>query len=219
MAQSSSEDFDKIKEWDRSEDSSVKKDIILDAAEQVFSHKDYHDAVLDEIAGFAGVSKATLYLYFKSKIDLFLSVVERKLWELDKVVVNAIKADTNPVSAIKQLINDELQFFADNAAFFKVFYAQRSNLQLHDEVNEDEIRDRIMPFVLSKVDAVAGIIKRGQENNVFQSLNPKDAAVMLISLIHTCAALPQFSDSENVISIDDKADLVAKIFLEGLLRR
>jgi len=68
-------------------------------------------------------------------------------------------------------------------------------------------------FITGTVLAVAGIIKRGQENDVFQSLNPRDTAVMLISLIHTCAALPQFPDSEPVISIDDKANLVARIFL------
>ena len=68
----SEESTDKTQEGDRRHDSIVKRDIILDAAEQVFSHKDYHNAALDEIAGVAGVSKATLYLYFKNKIDLFL---------------------------------------------------------------------------------------------------------------------------------------------------
>ena len=108
MSHSSSEEFDNVKEWDRKQDSDVKRNIILDAAEQVFSRKDYHNAVLDEIAGVAGVSKATLYLYFENKIDLFLSVVERKFFELSEVILNATADCTDPVATNKRLITNEL---------------------------------------------------------------------------------------------------------------
>ncbi|MBM3235381.1 TetR/AcrR family transcriptional regulator [Candidatus Poribacteria bacterium] len=218
MEQSSFVEFDKVKEWDRKQDRDVKRNIILDAAEQVFSHKDYHEAVLDEIAGVAGLSKATLYLYFKNKIDLFFSVIERKLWELGQVVVNATVDYVNPVTAIKRLINDELAFFADNAAFFRVFYAQRHDFQFRAQVDEDEIHERVKPFVISKTDAVAKVIKCGQEIGAFQSVNERDAAFMLISLIHTCVLI-QLLEPENVVPMKDRAELVEKIFLNGLLVR
>jgi len=218
MSHSSSEEFDNVKEWDRKQDSDVKRNIILDAAEQVFSRKDYHNAVLDEIAGVAGVSKATLYLYFENKIDLFLSVVERKFFELSEVILNATADCTDPVATIKRLITNELLFFSDNADFFKVFYAQRSNFQLRAQVDEDEIRERATPLILSNVNAVAKVIKRGQENGVFQSVNERDAAFMLTSLTHTCVFL-QILEPENVVPMKDRTELVEKIFLEGLLIR
>jgi len=217
MEQSSFVEFDKVKEWDRKQDSDVKRNIILDAAEQVFSQKDYHNAVLDEIAGIAGVSKASLYLYFKNKIDLFLSVIERKLWELHKVVVNATADCIDPVAAIKRLIADEILFFSDNADFFKVIYAQHSNLQLRAQVSEEELQGRVTPPVLSKINAIAKVIKRGQENGVFQSVDERKAAFMFVSLIHTCIFL-EILEPENVVLMD-RAELVEKIFLEGLLVR
>jgi TetR/AcrR family fatty acid metabolism transcriptional regulator len=208
---------DSTKEWDRKHDSNVKRDIILDAAEQVFSHKDYHNAVLDEIAGVAGVSKATLYLYFKSKIDLFLSVAERKLGELNEVILKSTADCADPVTTIKRLIMNELAFFSDNAAFFKVIHDQRFNLQLRAQVNEDEIRERVMPLMFSKINVTADVIKRGQENGVFQSVNPREAAFMLTSLIHTCLLLLDLGPKDVVLM--DKAELVERIFLEGLLMR
>ena len=54
----SGESTDKTQEWDRKHDSGVKRNIILDAAEQVFSHKDYHNAALDEIALFYEAGEA-----------------------------------------------------------------------------------------------------------------------------------------------------------------
>ena len=173
---------------------------------------------MDEIAGVAGVSKATLYLYFKNKIDLFFSVIERKLWELNKIVVNATTNYIDPVLAIKRLINDELNFFSDNAAFFKVFYAQRLNFQFRAQMDKDEIHERIKPFVISKADAIAKVIKHGREDGVFQSVNEIDAAFMLTSLIHTCVFI-QILEPENVVPMNDRAELVEKIFLEGLLVR
>ncbi|HIE27971.1 TPA: TetR/AcrR family transcriptional regulator [Candidatus Poribacteria bacterium] len=213
----SGESTDNIKEWDRKHDSSVKRDIILDAAEQVFSDKDYHEAVLDEVADVAGVSKATLYLYFKNKIDLFLSVAERKLCELNEVILKSTADCSDPVATIKRLITDELTFFSDNAAFFKVIHDQRFNLQLRAQVNEDEIRERVMPLMFSKINVTAEVIKLGQENGVFQAVNPKEAAFMLTSLVHTCLLLLNLAPEDVVLT--DKAELVEKIFLEGLLMR
>lgn len=48
---------------------------ICDAALEVFAEKGFAAAKLDEIARRAGVSKGTLYLYFKDKEDLFRAVV------------------------------------------------------------------------------------------------------------------------------------------------
>jgi len=48
---------------------------ICNAALDVFSEKGFAAAKLDEIARRAGVSKGTLYLYFKDKEDLFRAVV------------------------------------------------------------------------------------------------------------------------------------------------
>ena len=48
---------------------------ICGAALEVFSEKGFAAARLDEIARRAGVSKGTLYLYFKDKEDLFRAVV------------------------------------------------------------------------------------------------------------------------------------------------
>ncbi len=47
---------------------------ILDAAEKVFFSKGMHHATMDEVAEAAELSKGTLYLYFKSKEELFYGI-------------------------------------------------------------------------------------------------------------------------------------------------
>ena len=50
---------------------------IMDAALQVCAVKGYHDATMDDVADSIGVSKGTLYLYFKGKEELFKAISER----------------------------------------------------------------------------------------------------------------------------------------------
>ena len=50
---------------------------ILNAAEQVFTKKGLDLARMDDIAEETGLSKGTLYLYFKSKDDLIIAILDR----------------------------------------------------------------------------------------------------------------------------------------------
>ena len=50
---------------------------IAQVAKAVFAERGYQQATLEEIAQRAGMSKATIYLYYKNKDDLFLHVVEK----------------------------------------------------------------------------------------------------------------------------------------------
>jgi len=52
---------------------------ILDAALQVFSEKGLEGARMEDIAEVAGVSKATIYLYFPSKVDVFREMIRRAI--------------------------------------------------------------------------------------------------------------------------------------------
>ncbi len=55
---------------------------IIEAADEVFARKGLSAATMDEIAAAAEVSKGTLYLYFKSKDELFLAGIIRSLTAL-----------------------------------------------------------------------------------------------------------------------------------------
>lgn len=53
-------------------------DQIMSAAEKVFGKYGYEAATLEKIAKAAGITKGTIYLYFKNKKDLFIRMMQRK---------------------------------------------------------------------------------------------------------------------------------------------
>jgi TetR/AcrR family transcriptional regulator len=54
-----------------------RKEEIIDAAQKVFFEKGLLLTTMDEIAEIAELSKGTLYLYYKSKENLYLAVMMR----------------------------------------------------------------------------------------------------------------------------------------------
>jgi len=50
---------------------------IITAAEDVFTKKGFAEARMDDIAEETGLSKGTLYNYFKSKDDLIIAILDR----------------------------------------------------------------------------------------------------------------------------------------------
>jgi len=57
--------------------SEERKSQILNAAEDVFTQKGFDEARMDDIADETGLSKGTLYNYFKSKDDLIIAILDR----------------------------------------------------------------------------------------------------------------------------------------------
>lgn len=56
----------------------VKREQILDGAHAVFMRLGFDAASMNDITREAGVSKGTLYVYFKNKEDLFRAIIERQ---------------------------------------------------------------------------------------------------------------------------------------------
>ena len=56
-----------------------KRDLILRAATKVFAQNGYFQSQVADVARVAGVAAGTVYLYFKSKDDLLISIFERSM--------------------------------------------------------------------------------------------------------------------------------------------
>jgi AcrR family transcriptional regulator len=69
-----------------------KQDVIITAAESQFIRFGFRKTTMEEIARAAGMSKATLYYYFKSKEDVFAAMVGKEAENGVKIVTTAVEA-------------------------------------------------------------------------------------------------------------------------------
>jgi AcrR family transcriptional regulator len=80
-------------------DSSTKRRQIVEGARRVFLAQGFDAASMGEIARTAGVSKGTLYVYFKNKEELFAAIVENECRALGKQIFD-LEPDDHDVGAV-----------------------------------------------------------------------------------------------------------------------
>jgi AcrR family transcriptional regulator len=84
--------------------SDERKDQIMNAAEEIFSKKGFSDARMDDIAEETGLSKGTLYLYFKSKDDLIVAILDRLFQREFKTFEKLDLASVSATDAIRVFV-------------------------------------------------------------------------------------------------------------------
>ncbi|MGH3747477.1 MAG: TetR/AcrR family transcriptional regulator [Micromonosporaceae bacterium] len=122
---------------------------MLDSAARIFSRHGYHAAGVDEIADGAGISKPMIYLYFGSKEELFVAVVQREAERLNEMIDQAVAGARSPYQQLRGALEAFLIFVAERRDGWSVLYRQaRSQGDLFaDGVNA--IRDRTVRVVAS----------------------------------------------------------------------
>jgi AcrR family transcriptional regulator len=110
---------------------SVREQLILRVAGQVFAEGGYERASMDRIAALAGVSKPMLYAYFGSKEGLYLAYIERTGGDLVQRLVNADQG-TGPhptTGRLRAVINEFLAFVQEHSDGWTVLFRELSARQ------------------------------------------------------------------------------------------
>ena len=139
---------------------SGKRELILEGALRVFSQKGFHGATVEEVAEVAGVGKGTVYLYFGSKTDLFVSVVEEKLKELQEVVMERLRNIEGACAKLSETIELHWEFFNRSREFVKVILSDLSGL-------EKELDERTREARTGFIGVLVSIIEEGISSGEF----------------------------------------------------
>ena len=130
---------------------------IIDAAVIVIAENGYHQAQVSKIAKEAGVADGTIYLYFKNKEDILISVFREKM----AIFVNNIQAildkDVNTSEKLFKMIDNHFRVLNEDQhlAIVTQLELRQSNKQLRLRINE------VLKEYLGLLDA---ILKQGMEN-------------------------------------------------------
>ena len=131
---------------------------ILDAAEKVFFSRGMEKATMDEVAEVAELSKGTLYLYFKSKEDLYLGVILRAMEVLKSLFIEALKVDGPGIEKVEAIGHAYYTYFREYPDYFNAsLYFEQSELDIEDEENPlaarcSDLHDAIFELVIQALE-------------------------------------------------------------------
>ena len=111
--------------------SEFRRSELLIAARAVFGRKGFHDASIEEIADMAEVAKGTVYLYYKSKRDLYMEALRFGIESLNKELKERADAPGSCLDTLRVLTDTKIAFFEENRDFFRIYYSELGKLPSH----------------------------------------------------------------------------------------
>ncbi|TDL34368.1 TetR/AcrR family transcriptional regulator [Jeotgalibacillus sp. S-D1] len=111
---------------------------IIDAAVVVIAENGYHHAQVSKIAKQAGVADGTIYLYFKNKEDILISLFEEKMGQFVHSIRNKMVESENTIEQLEVLIRSHFQMLAEDhhLAIVTQLELRQSNKDIRLKINK-----------------------------------------------------------------------------------
>ncbi|MFH0991539.1 MAG: TetR/AcrR family transcriptional regulator [bacterium] len=151
---------------------------ILQAAHEIFFEKGLQNTTMDEIAEKAELSKGTLYLYYKSKEDLYLAVMMEGLHVLYDLFEQVIDTKESVPVRLKNLGEVYFKYYNEHKNYFRMFYYFQ-HPHFHKQVSPEMMQSctienqRLWKLILDLIDL--GI----REGDVRPNINSSEVGLIL----------------------------------------
>src|SRR5579864_8482862 len=184
-----------------------KRDAILRAAIDVFAERGYFNAQVADVARAAGVAAGTVYLYFRSKDDLLVSIFERSMRD-GLAEGRAVVADLpDPLKRLRRLARLHLARLGKDRNLAIVFQVElRQSTKFMERFSATLLRDYL--------GLIREAVADGQKQGVFRcDIKPTIAAKALFGALDEMAT--NWILSRRRYALDADADAVVDLFIDG----
>jgi TetR/AcrR family fatty acid metabolism transcriptional regulator len=180
-----------------------KRERILDAAERVFARAGFFAARVSEIAKEAGVADGTIYLYFKSKDDLLISLFESRMEHVNQMLADAISRETSPRAKLLTFVYEYLDLVRRQPSVAEVLTIE---LRQSSKFMKSFSNPRFADFLR----LLGSVIAEGQAAGELDSTIPAPVAARMIFGILDELALAWLLASDKAPDASDVASLSTK---------
>ena len=181
---------------------------ILDSAVKVFAHEGFFKAKVLQIASEAGVAPGTVYLYFKNKEDLLISIFEVRMQDIISSFRAAIMEKQDGRSRLECLVRMHLQGFQrqpDLAACFQVELRQSNRF----------MRESVKSGLQQYLDLIGEIVQQGRHDGSFrEGLSTRLVTHLIFGTLDEVVSTWVMSGMKyNLVSL---ADPLIGLFTDGI---
>ena len=190
-----------------------RKEQILEAAREVFSHKGYNEVTVADITSGAGIAKGTLYLYFHGKEDLFLEVIRDAVHRLRLALGEAVGEVDDPLERVRVSVPVIFDFCRREAGLYLAIFQQASFLQSERQKEYNALYEPLAKDFQRT-------IEEGMRRGIFKAGDPEVISHgvfgFLASLIYQWLLL-ESADGAPEGYAEEMPDTTARFFCYGLV--
>jgi len=181
---------------------------IIEAAVRIFARNGYYNSRVSDIAKEAGIASGTIYLYFKTKDEILVTLFREKMAEFVATVRKAIAAEPDAVAKLRRLIALHFKLLEDHAEMAEV-------VQVELRQGQKFFRGASANEISGYFDLISSVLEEGMAAGVFRN----DLPVKTVRKV-LFGAMDQMATSwvlgKRGYKLSETAEAVADIFLKGL---
>lgn len=158
----------------------MRRSEILGTAEKIFAAKSFHDVTMAEIAKASGFSTGSLYQFFKSKENLYTTMISEKLDFIFAEVRKSTENAEDLLGKIETLIDAHLQFVEQNTDFLLLFI-KGEKVALSEAMTS--LHEKLMNIYYNHINFIESLLEGGIKKGVIRNLPSREMAEALFYLI------------------------------------
>ncbi|MCP4869681.1 MAG: TetR/AcrR family transcriptional regulator [Proteobacteria bacterium] len=182
---------------------------ILEAAVGVFAKQGFHKSRVSDVARAAEVADGTIYLYFKSKDDILISIFEETMADMIERVQLAIESHSDPLDQLREFALFHMRNVEEHRDVAKVLQVE---LRLSSTFMKEYKPTRLQQYM----DIIGRLISEGKEAGVIRAdVNPIIARRAFFGALDEIAM--QWILTPNArYGLNESAEQIAELFVRGL---
>ncbi len=194
----------------RATEEQARRERILNAAMKCFVKSGLQATTVDEIAAKADLGKGTLYYYFRSKEEIYVSIMERYLDRFYREREAVFVSSGSPREGLEQVWEVMLRQALEHPEFSELgggtSHGQRAPLS-------EELKSRIRQKLEKHFRLLARGFKEGQKAGLFTGEDPEELARVFMALFHGLLRTRWRVSEEEFFQ---RGRLAFSIFLRGI---
>lgn len=173
-----------------------RREQIMNAALKVFAKKGFIGAKTNMIAKEAGLSEGLLYKYFKSKDELFVSLVLKAVEGSKSALKSVYQFPGSPLQQLRSLSEHILD--EENQDYFLLIHQTRIGEGIPDQAKE------LMKQYSTKrySEQLVPLLKKGQESGEFAAGDTSELAANYLKVLSGLVTLKLSEDNESLPEVD-----------------
>ena len=189
-------------------DKADKRDAILRAAIDTFAARGFFHAQVADVAKAAGVAAGTVYLYFRGKDDLLISIFERTMTVVIAEGRGSVSLLHDPVEQLREIARLHLDRLGRDRPLAVVFQVElRQSTKFMERFSATQLREYL--------GIIRDVIAAGQASGAFRrELNPTLAAKLFFGALDEMAT--NWILSRRRYSLVSDVDAIVDLFVGGL---
>jgi AcrR family transcriptional regulator len=150
---------------------------ILTAASREFAQFGLAGARVDRIAAKAGINKAMIYYYFRSKENLYQTILQMHFDQIGRMLGETFKAGDSPESVFSKLTQAYDLIFEKQSEFVPIILREVAS-------GGERMRKALTRLLMEKglVSKLQGVIEKGKRQGRFRKVDSRQAIISFVGM-------------------------------------